>query len=46
MTEAMSAQVSVYTLGNSGLSTYGAKTSYQRNRPFMVNGAPMWWQAG
>jgi len=28
------------SLVDSGLSTYGAKTSYQRNRPFMVNGAP------
>lgn len=28
------------SLGDLGLSTYGAKTKYQRPRPFMANGAP------
>lgn len=28
------------SLGDLGLATYGAKTKYQRGRPFMSNGAP------
>ena len=29
------------TLADVGLASYSAKNAYQRERPFMVNGAPM-----